>query len=219
MMKDIAAILIAGFLVVCGQAAADTQSARTFVAGQHYQVLPVPVRVADPNRLEVVEVFSYGCVHCFNFQPAIDAWLEQADDDVNFVRLPAVFNQDWAYLAKAFYAAEALGVTEQVHAALFQAVHVRNTNILDPARLARIFEEHGGVSQEAFERTFNSMGVDTRVRQADAQTRMFRVSGTPTMVVNGKYRIDGNMAGSNAAMLDVVDFLLQKDRAAASTAQ
>jgi protein dithiol oxidoreductase (disulfide-forming) len=195
---------------------AHGQTERSFVEGQHYQVLPVPVRVADRDRLEVVEVFSYGCIHCFNFQPAMEAWLEDADDDVNFVRLPAVFDQSWAYLAKAFYSAEVLGVTEEVHGAVFEAVHVRNANVLQSEQLAQIFEERAGIGEAEFLRVFNSVGVDTRVRQADAQARMFRIQGTPTMVVQGKYRIDGQMAGSNAAMLDVVDFLLAKERAAAN---
>jgi protein dithiol oxidoreductase (disulfide-forming) len=207
----IAAALVAGLLVVHAHA----QNEHTFVQGRHYQMLPVPVRVADPARLEVVEVFSYGCIHCFSVQPAIDTWLEGLGSDVNFVRVPAVFDQTWAYLARAYYSAEALGVTESVHGPIFEAIHVRNANVLEPTRLARIFEEHAGVGESEFMRVFNSVGVDTRVRQGDAQTRMYRVQGTPTMIVQGKYRIDGQMAGSNAAMLDVVDFLLAKERAAA----
>jgi protein dithiol oxidoreductase (disulfide-forming) len=208
----IAAALAAGLLV----AHAHAQNERTFVQGRHYQVLPVPVRVADPARLEVVEVFSYGCIHCFTMQPAIHAWLETLDGDVEFVRVPAVFDQTWAYLARTYYAAEALGVTESVHGPIFEAIHVRNANVLEPARMARIFEEHAGVGEPEFMRVFNSVGVDTRVRQGDAQTRLYRVQGTPTMIVQGKYRIDGQMAGSNAAMLDVVDFLLAKERGAAA---
>lgn len=216
MLKTLPVVALVCLLAVGAQAQERPQ--RTFEAGRHYQVLPVPVRVADPERLEVVEVFSYGCVHCYMFQESIEDWVEDLDADVNFVRLPAVFDQTWAYLAKAFYTAEALGVTEAVHGPIFEAIHLRNTNILEPARLAQLFAERADVGEDQFMRVFNSIGVDTRVRQGDAQTRAFRITGTPTMVVQGKYRIDGQMAGSNAAMLEVVDFLLARERAAAEAA-
>jgi protein dithiol oxidoreductase (disulfide-forming) len=216
MLKTISVVALVCLLAM--SAVAQERPERTFEAGRHYQVLPVPVRVADPERLEVVEVFSYGCVHCYMFQASVEAWAENLDEDVSFVRLPAVFDQTWAYLAKAYYAAEALGVTEAVHGPIFEAIHLRNTNIMEPARLAQIFAERAEVGEDQFMRVFNSIGVDTRVRQGDAQARAFRITGTPTMVVQGKYRIDGQMAGSNAAMLEVVDFLLAKERNAAAAA-
>jgi protein dithiol oxidoreductase (disulfide-forming) len=216
MLKTILLTAAVALIALTAHAQQRPGTEGVYEAGRHYEVLPVPVRVADPQRLEVVEIFSYACVHCFTFQSSLHSWLEDLPDDVHFVRVPAVFDQSWAFLAKAYYTAEELGVTDAVHGPIFEAVHLRNANVLDPAVLAGLFEERAGTDENAFLRVLNSPGINTRVRQADAQARSYRVTGTPTMIVHGKYRIDGRMAGSNAAMLDVVDFLLARERAAQS---
>ena len=111
---------IAAALVACVcQAEAAVQE------GVHYERLPVPVDTADAGRVEVVEVFSYACIHCYTFEPYIEAWRAKLDDDVAFRRVPAVFSPQWGELARMFYAAEQLGVLEQVHGGIFEALHER----------------------------------------------------------------------------------------------
>ncbi|MFW6093262.1 MAG: thiol:disulfide interchange protein DsbA/DsbL [Pseudomonadota bacterium] len=211
--RTLSSLLIAlSALVLALPAAAET----AFQEGEHYERLPVPVDTRDPDDVEVVEVFSYACVHCRDFQPYIDRWREDKPEYVDFYRMPATFNEAWAALAQGYYTAESMGATEQVHDAMFTAIHDDGVNLADPERMAQVFEDAAGVSPEVFQQVFSSFSVRSRVQQADARGRAYRINGTPSMIVDGMYRVDGRMAGSNSAMLDVVDFLVAQRRAARS---
>lgn len=205
--------MIAAALAVC-TVVSVAGHAQTFVEGEHYERLPVPVDTADEDRVEVVEMFSYACVHCYNFESALATWRGRLAEGVNFRRVPAIFNPTWQLLAQAYYTAEVLEVTERVHTPLFEAIHKQGVDVRDPARLAEIFERAAGVSPEDFTQVFDSFTVRGRVQQADARGRAYRLSGVPTLIVNGKFRVDGNMAGSNAAMLEVVDYLVAAEQGA-----
>lgn len=185
--------------------------------GVHYDLLPIPVETLDPKRIEVVEVFSYGCPHCFEFEPAVEAWRARQPPDVQFRRLPAVFRNEWVILAQAFYAAEALGVTDKVNRPIFEAIHLKGLNPAhDPTVLAGVFKEAAGVDGEEFLKVLNSFGVRSKVQQADAQGRMYRLPGVPTLVVAGKYIVSGQ---NNSDRLAVVDYLVAKERDARSQVQ
>ena len=186
-----------------------------YAEGVHYQRLPVPVDTEDPSRIEVTEVFGYACIHCYRFDPMLEAWRAQLPDDVAFRRVPAVFNETWALLARMFYAAETLGVGEQMHMPLFEAIHQRGLDLRRPEVAEELFWFEARVTPEDFKEALNSFGVHTRQRQADAQARVYRVTGVPTLVVNGKYRIDSGAAGDHAEMLRIADFLIARERAAA----
>lgn len=186
-----------------------------FQEGVHYERLPIPVDTRNGDKVEVVEIFSYACVHCMNFQPIVHQWAEQAPEHVDFYRMPATFNNAWKALAQSYYTAEALGVTEQVHGPIFAAIHQRGTNLADPALMAELFEREAGVSAEQFNQVYNSFSVRSRVQQADARGRAYRLTGTPTLIVAGEFRVDARMAGGNGAMLQVVDHLVAERRAAA----
>jgi len=190
-----------------------TAVAETFEEGVHYQRLPVSVETRDESKVEVVEVFSYACIHCKNFDPTLEAWRVEQPDDVDFHRMPAIFDPTWATFGQAYYTADVLGVGEAVHKPIFRAVHEQGIDLRDPARMAALFQEVGGVEPEEFLRVFNSFSVRSRVQQADAHGRAYRVSGVPALVIDGTYRVDGRMAGSNARMLQVVDFLVAQRRA------
>jgi len=179
-----------------------------FVEGTHYEVLPVSVETRDSSKVEVVEVFSYACIHCFNFDPLVESWRARQTDDVAFHRVPAVFNDDWAMLAQAFYTAETLGVGPAVHMPLFEGIHVKNQDLRQAALLRELFDEEADVSAEDFDTVYDSFSVRSRVQQAKATGRAYRITGVPSVIVNGKYRIDGRMAGSNTNMLAVVDYLI-----------
>tara|TARA_B100000575_G_scaffold267017_1_gene244761 strand:- start:175 stop:609 length:435 start_codon:yes stop_codon:yes gene_type:complete len=134
------------------------------------------------------------------------------NSEVSFSRVPAVFNRAWALMAQVFYAAEGLGVGNGLHEKLFKAVHVDRLNFADEDVLEDFIVRNTDLDAESFRGVFESFSVSTKVRQADAKTRAYEVTGVPTMVVNGKYRIDGKMAGGNKEMLEVVDFLVAKER-------
>lgn len=190
----------------------------SFQEGVHYERLPIPVDTRDDGKVEVVEVFSYACIHCKNFQGAMEAWRAEKPDYVDFYRMPATFNATWLALAQAYYTAEALGVTEQVHAAIFSAIHDRGEKLQEPALMAELFQSVAGIEPEQFNQVYNSFSVRSRVQQADARGRAYRLSGTPTLIVDGRYRVDGRMAGGNGSMLDVVDFLVAQSHAPAESA-
>lgn len=187
-----------------------------FVEGTHYERLDVPVQTGledtQPPQVEVVEVFSYMCIHCYSFDPVLERWESDGKPaSASFSRLPAVFSSDWALMAQAFYTAEILGVSEQMHVPLFEAVHVKPVNLRDEAKMAELFVNEAGVTTEAFTKAFNSFFVRSRVMQAQAKSRAYGITGVPTLIVNGKYRVNGKMAGSSEGMLDVVNFLVQKE--------
>lgn len=186
--------------------------AQVFEAGEHYEVLPIPVKPVVEGKVEVVEVFSYGCIHCFSFDPLIEGWLGAIPDDVRFERLPAIFSQDWALLAQLYYTAEVLDVLGKVHTPIFNGIHVDRLDLRDPNVAAELFEREAGISKDQFLEVSNSFSVRSRSQQAMGRTRAYRITGVPTMVVAGKYRVDGRMAGSNGKMLEIVDFLVEKER-------
>ena len=186
-----------------------------FIAGEHYAVLETPVATAAPESVvEVVEVFSYMCIHCYTFDPMLSNWHKAQSDTVDFVRLPAVFNPAWQLLAQAYYTAQSLGLEEEMHEPLFKAVHVERVDLRDEDAMAQLFQRHGGVDADTFNKVFQAFSVKSRVMQSRGKSRSYGITGVPTMIVNGKYRVDGESAGGNAAMLRVVDFLVAKEQAA-----
>ena len=211
-MSRFAGIVVTSLCVLVALSFSTSVRAAEFIEGTHYEVLPVTVETRDASKVEVVEVFSYACVHCFNFDPMIESWKERQDENVDFFRLPAVFSADYELLAQSFYAAESLGVTEQVHMPMFEGIHVKNQDLRRVPLLVDLFESSADVSEEDFNTAYNSFSVRSRVQQAKAKGRAYRVTGVPSLVVNGKYLIDGRMAGSNTKMLEVVDYLVKLEQ-------
>ena len=190
----------------------DFLSTPKFVEGKHYARIPIRVETQDPNSIEVAEIFSYGCIHCFRFDPLISAWAAKDRDGVDFRRVPAVFGASWAPLAELYYAAEILGVLEKIHEPVFRALHIDRLDLRDRAAVRRIFKSEAGVDPQKFDSVVKSFSVRSRVQQGDGLVRMYRVEGVPSMIVDGIYRVDAKMAGSNELMLAVVDFLIEKIR-------
>ncbi len=185
--------------------------------GTHYAQLPVPIDTETPGQIEVVEMFSYACIHCYTFDPYLDAWRTGLPDDVAFRRIPAIFNDSWALLAQVFYTAEVLGVGEQMHMPMFRSIH-EPEHALDLRKqefLEQLFAEYGQVDPVDFNNAYGSFSVRSRVQQADAHGRAYRITGVPSLIVNGRHRVDGTMAGNNANMLKVVEFLVAQERTAA----
>jgi len=203
--------IILGVLLACTALGAR---AAEFEEGTHYQRLPVPVATADPDRVEGVEAFSYACVHCKTFDPALEEWRAEQGAGVDFQRLPAIFNATWALFAQAYYTAEVLGVTDRVHSAIFKAIHEQGMDLRDPGAMALLFETFAGVPRSQFDQVYYSFGVRSKLQQAQAKSRAYGITGTPSLIVDGLFRTDGQMAGSNAMMLEVVDFLVAQQAAA-----
>ena len=198
--------------LMAGAVSADSSDNAEWVAGKHYKVLPYAVRTRDASKVEVVELFWYGCPHCYKFNPIVHHWAEGLADDVDFWLSPATFGAVWKVHAQAFYAAQVLGVQEKMHQPLFDA-RVRDRKPLSSeAELARFFAGFG-VDEKDFKKAFNSFSVKSKVDQANARGRSYRATGVPALIVNGKYRISATEAGGHENMIKVADFLIEKERA------
>lgn len=184
-----------------------------FVAGEHFAVLERPVPTRDSARVEVVEMFSYGCPHCYEFEASIKQWSKQQPGDVDFWFFPAVWNEPMALYAQAFYTAEKLNVAEIIHHPLFTAIVVEQRKISSESELAEFFSRYG-VDKEKFTKAFHSGEVETQVKHAEERVRLYKPVGVPEIIVNGKYRIDRMHAGGLKEMLAVVDYLVEKERGA-----
>lgn len=182
-----------------------------YVAGKHYELLETPVRTSNAAKIEVTELFWYGCGHCFVFEPLLAKWQQQLGDDVQVVRSPAIWHPTMELHARAYYTAKALGVLDKVHPALFDAMNVKQNKLATEDAIAELFVANG-VDEDAFRKTFNSFGVSSAVRQADARQRSYKSAGTPELVVEGKYRISARMTGGHQGMLDVANHLIALER-------
>lgn len=190
--------------------------AEEWVEGEHYDVITPALR-GKSDKIEVTEFFWYGCTHCYSFEPQIAQWKKSLDDDVVVVGSPAMWNALMEIHAKAFYAAQVLGVLDKVHMPLFQAINVDRKRLDSEDELAALFAA-SGIAREDFQKAFNSFGVGSQVRQANSRARAARITGTPEMMVAGKYRISTRKAGSQANMLKLATFLIEKERAARALA-
>ncbi|MCM0613497.1 thiol:disulfide interchange protein DsbA/DsbL [Marinobacter sediminum] len=186
-------------------------SAETWEEGTHYQELDTPVRTDSDGKIEVAEVFWYGCPHCYNFKPIVEAWEKDLSDDVRFVMMPAALGRSWEPHARAYYALEAMGELEKVHDALFDALAGERRPLNTPEALADFVAGYG-VDAESFLSNYQSFGVNARMQQAQSKIRGARITGVPTMLVNGKYKVSASMAGGHEAVLEVVDYLIARER-------
>jgi thiol:disulfide interchange protein DsbA len=201
-------VLLLSVLAIFGQA-----NAAEWKEGTHYKKLDTPVRTDSGSRVEVVEVFWYGCPHCYNFKPLAESWEAKAPDYVDYVRIPAALGRSWEPHARAFYALEAINALDKLHDALFDALAGERRPLNDGESLAEFVAGYG-VDREEFLDSYNSFGVNARMQQAQAKIRGARVTGTPTMLVNGKYTVSASMAGSLERVLEVVDYLVAREHAA-----
>lgn len=207
MLKPILTALLAFTLT------AQVTLAETFKAGEHYEVLPATVMTSDKSKIEVVELFWYGCGHCFHFEPMLTVWKAQQADDIVVKQQPAMWNKTMTLHAKAFYTAQALGLLDKIHEPLFAALNDKTQRrTLNNEEGLQAFFVKFGVDKETFTKTFNSFGINSQAKLADSRARSYRMQGTPEIVVNGKYRVAAGLAGSQAKMLEVASFLIEKER-------
>ena len=176
-----------------------------FEEGKDYVRLSTPVPTDTPGKIEVIEMFWYGCPHCFDLEPSVREWLKHKPDNVAFVRIPVAFGASWELGARAYYAAEALGVLDRIHEPLFEAMHQHK--LKDEDDLAAFFAEHG-VEQDAFRKAYSSFQTETQLRRGNQLAQRYGVRGVPAVIVNGKYDV------RSPRMFEVVDFLIAQEAAA-----
>lgn len=187
-----------------------------YLEGKEYVLLEQPVRTADPSKIEVAEVFAYSCGFCFEFESQLQAWEKKQAADVYLAQTHAMWNPQMEPLVRGYYTSIALQVKDKTHMAVFKAMHLEHKQIITAEQWADFFAVYGVDKAKALS-TFNSFGVTSQIKQAEARARGYKVTSTPEMVVDGKYRVSSRMAGGHAEMLKVVDFLVAKVRAERGT--
>ncbi len=175
-----------------------------------YEVLSPTQPVQNPEKVEVIEFFWYGCPHCYSLEPSIAKWLETKPANVEFIRQPAVFSDLWGKHAKVFFTAQALGVSDKVHADLFDAVQNKKQKLTSEDELVKFFVAHG-VKEADFRAAYSSFLVDAKLRQAETMGPRYGITGVPTIVVNGKYRVTATTAKSQENMINVTNQLIQQE--------
>jgi thiol:disulfide interchange protein DsbA len=193
-------------------AAPATGTPWKFQEGSHFRVLTSAEGTSSsPTKIEVAEVFWYGCPHCYNLDPVLADWVKKLPNDVAFVRLPVMWNATNEVHARIFYTAQALGKVDQMHPAIFRAIHVDNKPLTDEQEIQKFFAQFG-VSAEDFNKTFHSFAVDSQLQRARNLTARYKVAGVPLLIVNGKYAANGPEIHSHEDMLAVTDELIARER-------
>jgi len=188
-----------------------------FQEGKNYvRMVPTQPTVGGADKIEVAEFFWYGCPHCYDMEPYINRWAENKNPGVRFVRVPAVWNPRVRLHAQLYYTEEVLvrngTIKDPVgfRDTVFQEYHQRGNRMTSPAAIAKIFARFG-VSQEDFDRTWNSFEVNQKLRVAEDLARRYSIASVPTIVVNGKYRTSAGEAGGYPKLMELIDELTVRE--------
>ena len=172
-----------------------------------YTTLANALPVEDPRKVEVAEFFWYGCIHCYNLEPALEAWVPKLPADTQFRRIPAVFNERWAHDAAIYYTFEALGVLNKLHRPFFEAIHKDRLKTDNPAALAE-WLTNNSLDPKKVDATMKSFGVQSKVKRAAQLTAASKIDGTPALMVHGRYTISTEQGRSQEGMLASAERLI-----------
>jgi thiol:disulfide interchange protein DsbA len=191
-----------------GGSAGGPPTSSKFKEGANFtKIVPAQPTNAAPGKVEVTEVFWYGCGHCFALDPAIESWRGKGKAPyVEFARVPAMWNEGTRLHARIFYTAEVLGKLEELHSLIFREIHVNNNQLNNVDKIGAFFQQHG-VSKEKFTETFSSFAVESKLQRADFLNKRYRVESVPTVIVNGKYSTDVAKAGGESQLFGLIDEL------------
>lgn len=212
-MKRIATFLGALCLALSvGTASADV------VANRDYKPLPQPQPPENAGRIEVLEFFQYGCSHCYDFEPAMEAWAAKKQKDIEFRYVPTVWDASRIPQAKIYYALEALDLVDEFHAKVYEAIHEKHLKLWDPDVLKKWVAQQPGIDAKKFQEAYDSFGVNNKVQRAMQLTKAYRITGTPTVAVAGKYLTGPSFAIGASGRPDynrvqeIIDELIAKER-------
>ncbi|WP_078083488.1 thiol:disulfide interchange protein DsbA/DsbL [Microbulbifer mangrovi] len=219
--------VVALFTMLLSLAACAQDTPGKFKAGEYYEVLPQAVAQDDDSKIEVTELFWYGCGHCYHFEGPLKKWQKTMPADVALKKIPAIWQPVMEVHARMFYVADAMGVLDKVHDPIFGAIAQQRKMFADrngrewtpdEGAIAAMFSNNGADGDKAV-KLLNSFAINSKIKQGQAKQRAYKLSGTPEMVVAGKYRVSTSLPGfkgkSNGQqlMLEVVDYLVEKERA------
>jgi len=207
--------LLSGFamlsLLACHQGyAAEPKMGTEF--DKTAQIIPTEAS----NKIEVVEVFWYGCIHCYQMDPLLNAWVKKLPADVVFKRMPGLPQPSWEPMAKAFYAMEDLKLSDKLHSKLFDAIHAQNGNkkiAIDEKEAINWVTKESGLDAKKVEDAFNSFSMKSRLGRASQYFRASGATGVPSLIIDGRFITSSTMAGNNEAALKVADYIIANVRA------
>jgi thiol:disulfide interchange protein DsbA len=201
--KLIKGLLVAVSLFISGAALAEAQ------LGKDYNLLN-PEQPTSTRKIEVLEFFFYGCSHCFHLHPLLSAWEKTMPKDVELTFVPTVFRDSWEPMANTFYALESMGKLQQVHDALYRAWNEENMALVEEDKIADFVVKHG-VDRAKFTAAYNSFSMQSKVTRAKQMIRSYGINGTPTLVVDGKYVIEGLQPEDTIRALKEVIVMARKE--------
>lgn len=190
---------------------AGVRAAGFDIDGKYHRIVPTQPTESSEGKIEVLEVFGYRCPHCFRFLPIMERFERATPDHVHLRRMPAIFHSSWELPARAYYTANFLGVLDKLHRPIFEALHVENRGMDDVASWRQLFGE-SGVSTADFNKTFKSFAVESGIRKSVVMQGRYGVTGTPSLVVNGKYRVPAGLSGGYENMIRVALGLVDLER-------
>jgi thiol:disulfide interchange protein DsbA len=180
-----------GTLAALGAALALSTPAMAQTVGKDYAPISPPQPTENPAKIEVLEFFSYGCPHCGDLHPLFTAWSAKQAADVVIKKVPITFGRGaWANIAKLYYALEITGDLARLESDIFRAIHSQRVNLFEERTLLEWVAKNG-VDQKKFAETFNSFGVNSKVRRGDQIAQAYKIQGVPAIAVDGKYMVGG----------------------------
>lgn len=182
--------------------------------GNDFEKTAQVIATDNPNKIEVTELFWYGCIHCYKMDPSLEAWVKKLPADVVFKRMPALPQPAWAPMTKAFYAMEDLNVLEKLHTPLFDAVHKQKSlNPTDEAAVMDWVVKNSGLEKAKVESAFKSFSMGNKLVRAQQYFRASGATGVPSLVIDGQFITSSTMAGGNQGALNTADYIITNLRA------
>ena len=189
----------------------EPSTGEKYRAGVHYEIVDNPTTVRDPSKIEVTEVFWFGCNHCYALEPYIARWKKDVPADVAFIKSPATWNEMLKTHANIYYTAKALGIEQQFVPAAFNTIQNEGRMLTGNTELEYYFRGFD-IDRNKYKAVSTSFGVRNAVEQADKKMKQWKVTGVPSLIVNGKYKVSASRAVRTDQLFDVVDFLVEKER-------
>lgn len=201
---------VLGSLLAVGAALAISLPAAAQSPGRDYTLIEPAQPTDNPAKIEVIEFFSYGCPHCNDINPMVHAWAAKLPADVTFKKVPVTFGRAaWNGIARLYYTLEAIGELDKMDAEVFKAVHQDRVNLFDDRTLTEWIAKKG-VDPKKFAETFNSFGIQSKVKRAEQIVQAYRISGVPAIAVDGKYMVTSGK--EHKETLAIADQLIAKAR-------
>ena len=182
---------------------------KDYQEGRHYELIePLPTR--NPKKIEVIEFFWFGCGHCFSLEQLIKDWKSEVSSEVDFFRLPVVWNAQTKTHAKLFFATETLQVPEAIQG-IFSAIHYNRKMMLSDKEIIPFFQGYG-IQEDKYLAATNSFGLKNNLRKAELFAFKYGIKGVPAFIVNGKYKVSATREIGTEDLLDVVNYLIEKEQ-------